>query len=404
MKLRIEVKSPLMLTNGNAQDSFETFLLFNSGNSGTKLIDIERTLDKCNRIETNKLIKLFDLYFKQKGPGTNPKNSYRNEKNEIKDYFKTLNDTKKLELYADEIYVDQEILRAKNEIKMIYHNKVNTKGGMKIVPYIPGSSIKGAIRNAILFDKLEKDAGLKKSIKDQYPSINPFIYTQFGNLDKDIFEFIEFTDFYPENFDYKLGIVKLERIKVGTQPSSKPSSKPSSMRMAIKSGSFTGIMHLSHLLITRLRFYKEEDKEKLINKFVYYFSSRNNEKELRDVFEKMISLSDLKKVEKLVFEKIISCLNHFTHVNANSDVINDENAGWVYLGFGKGSKLTTVIRAFNLEELGKFEISKKRRKKIRIKNILEPTTNYQNVSQGVTHFPELRYIGLCSLKAVGDDN
>jgi hypothetical protein len=158
-------------------------------------------------------------------------------------------------------------------------------------------------------------------------------------------------------------------------------------------------MHLSSSLVTRLRFHKKEDKEKLINTFVLYFGSSANEKELREILEKMSSLNDLDKVEKIVFEKITTCLNHFTFKNSVRDERKDWNIGEFYLGFGKGSKLTTVIRAFEKDELRDIKV-----KKSNIENIWEPTTIYQNGSQGVTNFSELRKIGLCLLKAECDEN
>ncbi len=395
MKYTIEVKSPLMITNGT--EIYRTWQLFPPDEPKVRLIDMDRTMEKCDLRDIKDLLDQMDKYYKFKPGSMRHEGSGKMGVGYSIPKLQELNKRKKLSFYTNQIIRDRNTLKEETEIKMIYHDKVLTSDGIKIVPYIPGSSLKGAIRNAILFSRIKYDERFKQPFL-QEPEKNQFIYARLEEIDRDVFEFLEITDFYPQENNFELGIVMIERRSNNARARGIPI-----LGMAVKKGSFTGRIGMSQTLRSRLKFLDDSEKSALISKFAETFADKSDVGKLISLLSKMDSNVKLIEIENFISKRIIKCLNDFTNLNTNRSEVNNEKLCQLYLGFGKGSTLTTVIGALNKRELDKIKqkkyVYKTLPKNVELENLHEPKSQYMYSLP----FSDMSKIGLCNLSISGEE-
>jgi CRISPR type III-A-associated RAMP protein Csm5 len=193
MKFEIEIKTPTVITTG--EQILNTDLYEKDGNVyRVRIEDLFVSIDKIYRDEFRK--KYIDAI--------KNKNSY------IKDMYKDIKVDESL-LIGPKIYYKNEFITYREIILdyISYIKEIN--GKYYYLPYIPGSTIKGAIKNSIkkyILNYLRTD--------NYYDVLREFqIFRESKNYQlADIFRFIQFSDFMPideKNLSIGLGLVKRVR-------------------------------------------------------------------------------------------------------------------------------------------------------------------------------------------------
>jgi len=193
MKFEIEIKSPTVITTG--EQILNTDLYEKDGNVyRLRIEDLFVSIDKIYRDELRK--KYIEAI--------KNKNSY------IKDMYKDIKVEEDL-LIGPKIYYKNEFITYRQIILnyISYIKEIN--GKYYYLPYIPGSTIKGAIKNSI------KNYILNYLRTDNYFDVlKEFqIFRESKNYQlADIFRFLQFSDFMPideKNLSIGLGLVKRVR-------------------------------------------------------------------------------------------------------------------------------------------------------------------------------------------------
>lgn len=300
-------------------------------------------INKFTREKSEKAIELSKIM----------KDYYRNNNKEyLNNFYSRIRDIDDYKI-TPEIEIPKDFDVKKSTILMPVMHELIENSKKKYVPYIPGSSLKGAFRNAIrnyLFKmysiKIESDSnkplyiknGVKKNFLDdllfyQNYEKNDGVYKKM-NASYDVFKFFEFTDFQPQPInDYKLKIVKLSRKKRNNED-----TKIQSYAIVPYSTTFYGRIG--------------------INKSLDYIIKHGNEKNIDEILK---ILSDISGVEitkvnyndmkDRVIEKMIDIVSNFY-----KKILDDEKLNYpampqsdkpILLGFGGGIEEKTIISSMD---------------------------------------------------------
>ncbi|AAT42635.1 type III-A CRISPR-associated RAMP protein Csm5 [Picrophilus oshimae] len=325
MKFEINVKSPLLISSSDYLNLSE---VLRNGNE-IYMLDINKLIYE-NKNMINKLKKIFMNYY----------NRDINESfNELQNQYRSINNIDRYKIYPAIKYNRLDI--KKSDIKMPIGNYVNEDNKIFFRPFIPGSSIKGAIRNAVRNTYIKnKGASLKIYIDNNF-ALYKFKGSNSKNLDDllfyyndsekgkydakyDIFKFFEISDFNPE--DYELTIFEMSRSKQNIK------GVPS-YAVAISSGKFKGDILIS----------KQLD-------YIY----KNNKEEFYKICEKISDVFDVKFKNDLDEYKneIIHSIMKMTYEHYKDIIKNESNYyqnvdNPMILGFGGGIEEKTIISSLN---------------------------------------------------------
>lgn len=184
--LKIKTLSPLNIGNGDIYTNLDYYI---EGRKA-KIIDIERMMENLEDIDKiNQMQKLI-------------KSNMGNNKLEIsvKELYEGIG------LYPDEYIVKEIDCKIKENASVQVAKFINQNGNY----YVPGSSIKGAIRTAYIFDYYDKN--FDKLVKilgnnsiDDNKKGNEIVKRAIGNIQNDFFKYLLITDsniIGPENFEF----------------------------------------------------------------------------------------------------------------------------------------------------------------------------------------------------------
>ncbi|MFG1391037.1 type III-A CRISPR-associated RAMP protein Csm5 [Acidiplasma aeolicum] len=306
MKVKIKIISPLII---NSTDYINiSTVIKNESRHSINMLDMEKMF--MNYSKRRNLTELFMQYF----------NSSNTDQifNKLQDCYSGMPDIDNYKI-CPEIEYDELDIKTSNISLPIGNYRDN-----KYIPYIPGSSIKGAVRNALRNNYIIKHGivtGLE-SRKDEKLDHSIFYMTADSykqQITNDIMRFLEFTDFYPVN-DYKLKIHKIVRTK-----SNSSAQKIPAYAVTLESGEFEGNI--------------------TINKSLNYInnSKLNN---VTDIFRNLgVNIIDIKDYDSNIKEILkITCNYYRSLLNSEKNYYNNityENP--MAIGFGGGIEQKTII-------------------------------------------------------------
>lgn len=316
MKFKITVKSPFIIKDNEHISSFEIFL---DKNGKCKILNLENL--KLDKAEI-KIIK--ELISNSLDPFNSRIDFYRY--NELQKEYNRISKNNKIFYENDIENLISGTYKPKNEISMPISN-ISLEGGNSIIPYIPGSSIKGEIRKSMLYSYLSNNVRVKEDVKKCISRFKPidkkfnqnmkdcfnklFHYSDnkpmFQNYMRydpaiDILRFLEVSDFIPKNFS--LSLREMRRVNSSGKNVGKGIPVQAIM---IESGEFIGDI--------KLNIPKGEKSKEFIRSFNQILGNNYSDENqiLLDIIEKM------KWQEKDNKEGVI-----------------------FYLGFGKGAEKTSI--------------------------------------------------------------
>ncbi|MHB1492787.1 MAG: type III-A CRISPR-associated RAMP protein Csm5 [Thermoplasmataceae archaeon] len=217
---------------------------------------------------------------------------------------------------------------------MMYIGTLKQNGNsMDLMPYIPGSTIKGSLRNAIFYRQIKK---ISSEIKERSRYKNEF--KEFFNVKgrkESIMKYIMVSDFFPMDSELKLGVGRIIRRNIYTS-SEKGKFTPA---VYISSGRFSGSIKLNRdfysLSLSDQRLIIENFKQKLET----------------DIFETETRESENSIVSNRLLNCLIRLLEDYTRdidTTYPKDLqgkFNMLGEGNLYLGFGKGLKRNSAAEA-----------------------------------------------------------
>ncbi|WP_292459993.1 type III-A CRISPR-associated RAMP protein Csm5 [Methanothermococcus sp.] len=184
--LNITTLSPLNIGNGDVYSNLDYYI----ENSKAKIINIDKLLESIDDI--NKINELVQVIKSNMG-------NNRVEK-DTKEIYESIG------LYPEEHILKEIDCKIRKDARIQVKKFINQKGNY----YIPGSSLKGAIRTAYIFDYYDKNIDelikiLKNNDIKPYLKGNEVIKTAIGGINKDFFKYLLITDsniIPPENFEF----------------------------------------------------------------------------------------------------------------------------------------------------------------------------------------------------------
>jgi len=344
MKIKLSVKSPVLISSNEYLNVSEIY----KDKNKIFMLDIDSLL-KSN-IDIKKLTDIFMNYYNT----DNLNDSF----NKIQDFYSKIENKENYIIKPGIEYEDLDL--KKSDIKLSIGTFDKDKKIYK--PYIPGSSIKGAIRNAIRNEYIRKNKidiiyyyDYKKHMLkvssynfngNNYKDLDEAIFykeEQNGSnkgkkeISNDIFKFIEIDDFYPE--EYSLKIYKIKRTKL----SNNNSNGIPSYAVFIDSGTFTGNIKIGRSFNN------------------IYKSNKNEFNKISEVFSKLINIkindaSDNTKEE--IINKIL-CISgkYYQDILKKEEKyynIKDynikEDKKILLIGFGGGIEEKTIINSLDDEQ------------------------------------------------------
>lgn len=328
MEVKLIVSSPVLISNDYIN---VTNMIINK--DSLYMLDMDKLIDNEPKIdELAKYFLNYKLLFDNNG-------NY-DQYDKIKGFYNKINtENYKIEpeIKADTAF--NEVINSSNNRSLKAKDVILTMGNYEVinnkktfVPFIPGATIKGAIRNAVrnfyvknLNDLLVYYKGFQNKKYNIDNATNK-------KLDKvlyldDIFRFIEITDFYSNNYKLHLYQISRKKLKYGNK------GIPF-YAICISSGTFNGkisiVNSFDHLLKTNT-----SEKQNVINKIKEILGIEFN--------------NDVDSYKIKVLNKILEIT-----INYNKEIIDLENEKYginiekpLLIGFGGGIEIKTVIRSLN---------------------------------------------------------
>ncbi len=368
MKFKLEVKRPFIIGSENYLNSSD--VIDNKSRTEITMLDVKKLI-------YDKKIGIKDI----ENFGHIRNNEYRIDNEYIQKTFNRINNIEKYKIMPPIKYdnnFDLNTLDGNTEIKMPVGYYLNNR----FIPYIPGSSIKGAIRNAIRNNEILKNNDILKLDYLNARNIDKsiFIYENENNKSHgtvDIMKFINVSDFVPINDAFGLKIYKTSRNDIDT----KENKTIKSYAVMINEGSFTGDIKIS----PEIRNIRNDD---------------NYSKKVKEKFYKLFGIEiDFNKPDTFDFiiRRIIEItIKHYKNILDNERNIynNLKEESPLMLGFGGGIEEKTILNSSGIyKERIKKEI-KDKNKKIGFNNndYTLPSTAFMIDEKGLTKF------GVLSLK------
>ena len=352
MKVKISVKSPVLISSneylnvsGIYRDKNKVFML-----------DMDSLL-KSN-IDTKKLTDIFMNYYNS--------NNLDNSFSQIQEFYSRLENKEKYIINPGIEY--EELDTKRSDIKL----SIGTIDRDKKIyrPYIPGSSIKGAIRNAIRNEYIRKN---KIDIDNSDPRRIEYHFNggssrnldelmfyidegQKSNILNDVFRFIELDDFYPQ--EYSLKIYKLERRKLNYIGS----DKIPSYGVFIDSGTFTGNIKIGKSFDNAYK-----NNKNIFNK-VSGILSKLTGMEINDASDNMKEgiIKKILCISSMYYQGILKNEEKYYHIQTDKKI-------WL-IGFGGGIEEKTIINSLDNDQFQKAkDVIKTKNKKIHFNDRMPST-------------------------------
>ncbi|MEM3333862.1 MAG: type III-A CRISPR-associated RAMP protein Csm5 [Thermoplasmata archaeon] len=359
MKLDLEIITPVIINDSNELTSLDFFL---DRDNIAYRVDINGTISNISKYPKllEKFINIIKEDYMQKAQKAYGKPEY-SKSTKINDFYAELERDKLLvKIYPQITKYDPKFLNQKNITNYIgFYKKIDDL--IYYVPYIPGSTIKGAIRNAILY-KILKEKIEMYSFKDHNKKVLVYQYflTNRKNVEKeifayedsknkssnnDIFKFLHITDFMPKNIkDIKLGIFQ-QKVKIKNYQNERNMNLV--FMNLVLSGIFEGEIKIKKDLI--YAFSKTEDKNIFLDRLNNIFNI--NEEEMAN-FQNNFS-----QTENKIILNLLSSLNTFSYdiikkyenryYPSIPTVVPDSNNFYAFLGAHKGLILNTILEAID---------------------------------------------------------
>ncbi|BAB59249.1 TVG0112611 [Thermoplasma volcanium GSS1] len=369
MEVQLKVSSPVLIGNDYVN---VTNMIINK--DSLYMLDMDKLIDNEPKID-----QLAEYFLSYKSSDKDEYSKY----NEIKRFYNNINaENYKIEpeIKGDKEFYevinsnDNKFLKAKDvKLTMGTYEVINNK--KTFVPFIPGSTIKGAIRNAIRNEYIKKN---KINITyDDHKKVKSYNFNgnSYGDLDEaifykedqkrqnepkkisnDVFRFVEVDDFYPK--EYSLKIYRIERIKLSNN---KRNGIPF-YAISIDSGTFTGNIKIGRSFDN---IYKSDKNQfyaisKVFNKLIDIKINDASDHTKNEIINKMLCISGKYYRDILKKEK--------EHYNDNPD------KEVLLIGFGGGIEEKTIINSLDDEQFKKAEhIIKISNKKIKFSGRMPST-------------------------------
>lgn len=238
--------------------------------------------------------------------------------------------------YGNEIEeIGQDLGKQTTNIRM-YIGSISQRGKeTDLVPYIPGSTIKGSIRNAIFYRYIKKQgAGMRR---EEYENE----FRNFFNLDaktggpSNIMKYISVSDFLPIDSNIRMTAGRIVRRKLESG-SSMGLFQPA---IFIRSGRFTGSIGINSDIFSQ----PAEKMTKISEKFSAVLG--------KDLFGAHSGKADQEQINTNLLNALLNLLENFTRDVDNWYVKNfpgtsrsNKDAN-IYIGFGKGINRNSVAIA-----------------------------------------------------------
>lgn len=381
MNVKISVETPLII--GGSDDILEYDFLNEADN--ICLIDFEATASRMSDTDAEKWQSLVEGMFALKGkPNMSIQGSGSGRADDKRSRFIAFyEDLKKrgiLKFYGNKISCSSpDFWKYGSVTPTIHYVSIGTEGKV-MVPYIPGSTIKGTLRRSILFRLIKGDQGLtmdgsKVRPSDLLLSLNgdngwrgrrSFSDSKIFSLSKkptarnDAMRLISVSDFLPSgNFD--LGIVQLRRKTKGKDLVAN--------YLAITGGNFTGEISINLSMIHQFGA-MVSDESTFFNLSKIFGLSRND---FRSIGEGGSSLGN---VESRVVSHILDLVDDYSRINGGElyySIAGSQRR--IILGYGKGAPLTTVNNANDGFKASALDAMQKVRTKNR-ERIIQPTSHW----------------------------
>lgn len=399
MKIRITVETPIII--GGSDEMLEFDFFQESGH--LKAIDFDATASVINEADALKWHNYIRNLISLKGiPGRSLQRDQTgtgaSKVSEIMSFYQNIAKIGTLKTFSNEIELSGgDFWRYGGITPTLYHIK-QTERGRTMEPYIPGSSVKGAVRRSVLFDLIRRGESIisgNRNYKasdmilengswatDRHAFEDKPVFTLSGKPlpQNDLMRFITVSDFIPDG-EFKISLVQLSR-KTGNR-------EQKSNYLAVTSGKFAGEICLNRSILLRAM------GEKLNRDDYRNLTSVLNvsESDLKGIYGE--SRSAFEKVEEKIVKYLIEKVSSYAVINGNSSGYNVEGRhGIIILGFGKGSPLNTVLNAnssFSADALKKLIAMGKRNPGA----IVSPKTKWIVQWRGGEYRP-----GLCRLEVI----
>ncbi|HLH86409.1 MAG TPA: type III-A CRISPR-associated RAMP protein Csm5, partial [Thermoplasmataceae archaeon] len=288
----------------------------------------------------SKWLELFDAFMKEKGRERGD-GSRDDAYNRLFQFLLRQKEVGSLSFFSNEFAINSKDFWRNGPVIPTVHY-VDSQGTM--TPLIPGSSVKGALRRALVFSLLRENVKLSgaRDVDTNGAAVDKFLDSiemrrnslessdsvllalkLFRSQLDDAMRFLQVSDFMPGN-EFGLAILQSEG-KV-------TSRRVKTNYLAITSGRFYGDINLSRSFPTVLESYKGLRKSKLLE----YLCGMHTD---------VLSAGSFDQIEKVIVENLIGLADSYARENGKSDYALDRSSRHVILGTGKGAPLTTVIRS-----------------------------------------------------------
>ncbi len=328
LNLQIEVKTPFII---KANDTLSSqFSLYKENNNIAYLIDTGKIYNKLSELSIESIKSgNYDTFFAK-----------------LQSKYKDLANSNSLPYFKNKINLnlEEDIFSKNYEINAPISITKNLNDELYVVPYISGSSLKGAIENSILYKYL------KENIKD-IKNITCKDFIKYNGVDKALksfFYYIIFEDFYPLNNpsiidNFQLGIYRnINENYYNNQ------RKNLNIALLVEKGKFNGSIKM-----------RENWK----------FADRND----FNIFSNFLNLSD----SISILDNILNILDEFTkdnikfiqttykqsnflkYINISSETSYEEfnkDKYYLFLGSGKGLYLNTVASLCSNRKISTFSL------------------------------------------------
>ena len=340
MKVKIKIISPLII---NSTDYINIpIVIDNRDRHSINMLDMEKIL--MNSSNRKELTELFMQYFNS--------GNIRQIFDKLQDYYSRIPDIDNYRIYPEIEYDELDIKTSNISMPMgNYKDK-------KYIPYIPGSSIKGAIRNAMRNNYIKKGGKVTglEGRRDEKLDYSIFYMPQDNykqQITNDIMRFIEITDFLPAG-DYKLKIHRVVRTKSGYSAQKIPS-----YAVTIESGEFEGSITINN----SLRSINEAKLYDVIKIFKNLGVSLDNPKDFDD------SVRDILKITSNYYRDILALeANYYNNISYKNPMA---------MGFGGGIEQKTIIPSLSDADFSRVKHSiESKNKKIQLNNGI-PSTHWE---------------------------
>jgi CRISPR type III-A-associated RAMP protein Csm5 len=216
--------------------------------------------------------------------------------------------------------------RETENIIMYTGTTIRNGNNIDLVPYIPGSTVKGSLRNAIFYKFIKGHNTGMNSMEYERNFKNFFKVSERNGVGTDIMKYIMVSDFFPDGPDVKLGVGRIVRRKIRTgfengkfQPA-----------IYIRSGKFKGSIGINDELFTLPSESMHRMREKL--------SSMLGE----DVIQMQSTGTERKQIDNRLVNCLVKLLENFTRDVDDWFFKSIPNTPGIkekpnfYIGFGKG--------------------------------------------------------------------